>query len=309
MSERHADDNCKFNYAKMDWEHYTAHRPAYPAQLYDLIYDYHKSHGGSFGTALDVGGGNGIVTREFLLQKFSHATFSDPSELYVSQARSSFASIEDPKQLSFLTGKLEDIKPSDLDNGPVDLITAATCLHWMNALKVAPSAAPLLKPGGTFSAWCYGGRPVVPAGHEDAQKAWLRIFLRFIEIYELKLGYLVSDDGTTANMNARFDNVPFDPEQWENVRRIKVLPQYPMFEAPKNYSSRTLPEESQEVLDDAFISRNADYEWMEGYLQSLLPPIDIRVEMAEELKELKTAVGDGEMTLRWPFAIVLATRK
>lgn len=309
MSERPV--NADFNYSNMDWEQYTAHRPSYPAELYQMVYDYHKYHGGDFKAALDIGGGNGIITREFLLKNFSHVTLSDLSDSYISQAKLTFAPIVDHKQLSFLTRKIEDVKPGDLPSGLVDLTTAGTCLHWAEALQVTPSAAQLIKPGGTFSAWCYGGQPVCPPSHPAVQKAWRQLFHRFIELYELKIGKL-PENGPSANMNARFDNMPFDPKEWNNVRRIKVLPAEPMITSPVSAAEvRVLPEvESQEVLgNEAFITRKADYTWMEGYVQSLVPPINVQEDMAPELKELKNAVGDETIQLRWPFALVLATRR
>lgn len=307
MSQRPA--NADFNYANMDWDQYMAHRPAYPAQLYEMIWDYHQAHGGNFDNALDVGGGVGVVTRD-LLPKFSHVTLSDLSDLYISQAKNAFASTTNPKQLSFLTRKIEDITPEDLPNGPVDLITAGTCLHWADIEKVTPTAARLIRSGGTFSAWMYGGQPVFPESHRAAHEILGRIFDRLLDYYTAKISEL-TDTGPSANMHARFDNMAFNPEQWKNVRRIKVMPDKPMMDARiSKVHSRVLPEiEQQEVLRDDFIGRKADYAWVEGYIHSMIPPLDIKEYLKEELKVLKNAMGDAELELYWPFAFVLATRR
>lgn len=287
-----------------------AHRPAYPQQLYDMISEYHRSHGGAFESALDIGGGIGIVTREFLLKKFTHATLSDLSEMYISQAKTALAPIAKPKQLSFLISKIEDMRPTDLANGPVDLITAGECLHWADPLQVTPSAAQLIRPGGTFSAWSYGIQPVLPTSLPGAQEVWGKLIRRMMEVYELKVAEL-PPDGPSVNLNARFDNLHFDPQTWNNVRRIKVMPDVPMVETSSFTAvTRVLPEESQEVLDnDAFISRDVDYEWMVGFVQSLIPPLNVREELAAELKEFKAKVGNEVFQVRWPFALVLATRR
>lgn len=285
-----------------------AHRPAYPSKLYDMICEYHQVHGGRFETALDVGGGIGIVAQEFLLKKFAHTTLSDPSDMYISQAKTALASIKDPKQLSFLACKIEDMRPKDLPNGPVDLMTAGTCLHWADMLKVTPTAAQLIKSGGTFSAWTYGIKPVFPEHLPAAQTAWNKLMSRMMELYELKVG---KQGPPAANMNARFDNMPFGPDTWRDVRRFQVLASEPMVDASLPVlTKKILPEETQQVLDDdAFICRDVDYQWMIGYLQSLIPPVDVRDNMAEELEVLRNAMEDEVLQLRWPFALVLATRK
>lgn len=287
-----------------------AHRPAYPQTLYDIVSEYHRSHGGKFDSALDVGGGIGIITREFLLERFAHVTLSDYSESYISQAKKFFASIPDPKKLSFVTSKIEDLKPADLPNGPVDLLTAGVCLHWADPLQITPSAAQLIKPGGSFSAWVYGGQPVLSEPNPPVQKAFDDVFRRFNTMHEENM---LGKDGPLASVNARFDNVPFDPKEWSDVRRIKVMPEVTMLQVDNlpSADSRVLPGvESQEVLDNPkFISRKADYEWLVGYVKSLVPSLDVQGSFAAEFQELKNALGDGEVELSWPFGLVLATRR
>lgn len=308
MAEKPSDS---FDYPDMDWEQYMAHRPRYPAPLYDLVNDYHRAHGGKCESALDIGGGIGIITRDFLLQNFSHVTLSDPSEIYISQAKRAFASSTDFTRLSFVTRKIEDVKLRDLPNGPVDLITAGASLHWADPLRATPSAAQLIKSGGTFSAWTYGGQPVPSTSNPAILAAFSNLFRRFIELYEEKAGE-PRVDGPMSNFNARFDNVPFDPKVWENVRRIKTLPEVPMtrLNVPPS-ESRVLPEvESQEIIENAaFISREVDHEWIFGYIQSLAPSLKFRENMVAELEELRVAMRDGEIELMWPFALVLASRR
>ncbi|CZT21811.1 uncharacterized protein RCC_07678 [Ramularia collo-cygni] len=302
-----------FNYKELDWEQYALHRPAYPAQLYDLVCEYHQSHGGVFDSALDIGGGIGIIARDFLLKKFKRATLSDPSDDYISQAKLALASYASSKQLSFVKSKIEDMRPSDLPNGPVDLLTAGTSLHWADPLRITPSAAQLLKSGGTFSAWAYGVQPQFADSFPAVKPAWSKLFERMFAIYEEKLGKL-TEEGPTANSNARFDNIPFNPKEWTNVRRIQVMPEVDMLDIDLNIPAadkRVLPEvESQEVLENNdFVMRTVDHTWIVGYLRSVVPFVNVEEELAPELKELKSLLGDKEYQLRWPFAIVLATRR
>lgn len=39
------------------WASYKRHRPEYPQSTFDMIYEYHRSHGGKFDAVHDVGAG------------------------------------------------------------------------------------------------------------------------------------------------------------------------------------------------------------------------------------------------------------
>ena len=51
------DNKYPFTIATADWDDYAAHRPQLPASMFALWLQYHKSHGGNFDTAHDIGAG------------------------------------------------------------------------------------------------------------------------------------------------------------------------------------------------------------------------------------------------------------
>jgi len=66
LEERHERDETgggpgevkyAFAFKSLDWEDYHRHRPVYPQSMFRLWFDYHRSHGGAFGEAHDVGAG------------------------------------------------------------------------------------------------------------------------------------------------------------------------------------------------------------------------------------------------------------
>lgn len=46
-----------FAFKSLDWDAYHLYRPVYPASLFSLWLDHHKSHGGRLDTAHDLGSG------------------------------------------------------------------------------------------------------------------------------------------------------------------------------------------------------------------------------------------------------------
>ena len=304
-------ENTDFNFSEMDWEAYTAFRPAYPNALYAMIYAYQQSHEGAFGHALDVGAGIGIVAAN-LLEQFGHVTLSDASDLYLSQAQQFFRS-RISSGLSFLHCSGEDLSFDLLPNhNQVDLITAGTCLHWTNVDVCTQRFASLLKPSGTFAAWVYGGRPIplqTPASTfvrqliDDIVDEFGRQYDKQIEDQQ--------KNGAAAIINARYDNVSLDPELWEDVRRIHVNRKATMTcdwwpTAP----SRVRPQESAEELEDqAFLSQDVDFEWFKGYLSNLYPVVKMSKAVVDKLAQLEAVMAGETIKLSWSFSLVLATKK
>jgi hypothetical protein len=77
-----------FNSSNTDFDlnYYYRYRPLYTKNFYDLIFDYHNSHGGKLGTAHDVGAGGGNVAEE-LGQHFSTVLVSNPDKNYIDAAK------------------------------------------------------------------------------------------------------------------------------------------------------------------------------------------------------------------------------
>lgn len=141
-----------------DAAHYQAFRPDYPQSLYDDIYAYHASAGGSFDVAVDVGCGTGAFapswgmgdaeesagqTTRFLAKKFEKVIGVDPSETMLEGARKVGGEGKEPE---YEVGAAESLP--FLKDASVDLITAGPSLspHITPHAEVGHSDLLLLLP-------------------------------------------------------------------------------------------------------------------------------------------------------------------
>jgi trans-aconitate 3-methyltransferase len=140
---------------------YAQTRRDYHPSVYQTIIDHHTSTGGEFGTLLDVGCGPGIAAYA-LAPHFAHAIGLDPSEGMISTARSiggSVTSTSEPVRFEISTAEeLGGIQVSS-----VDLITVANAAHWFDMSGFWPSAARVLKPGGSVAIWTSGQIRIHPS--------------------------------------------------------------------------------------------------------------------------------------------------
>lgn len=115
-------DNTFRNYNAEQAAAYAQHRAdPYSQKLYDVVLEYHKSHGGEFGSLLDVGCGTGEVTRS-LAQYFDTATGVDPGKEMISQATVDGGVTRSGKKVDFKVRGAEDL--DSLPNDSVDLLVA-----------------------------------------------------------------------------------------------------------------------------------------------------------------------------------------
>lgn len=145
-------------YTKDQGADYAKARPGYHPDLYKSIIDHHTSLGGQLDTILDVGCGPGTAVR-VLASQFKHAIGLDPSEGMITNARSSSGESSTSEPIRFEISTAEDLG-SDLsppiEDASVDLIVAATAAHWFDMSRFWPSAARVLKSGGTVALWSPG---------------------------------------------------------------------------------------------------------------------------------------------------------
>jgi ubiquinone/menaquinone biosynthesis C-methylase UbiE len=308
---RRVDSAASFEFSDFDWESYEVHRPKYPKALYDIIFKYHRKTGGRFGSALDVGAGIGIVTRE-LMKKFKLVTLSDPAYDYIRQARECFCTVP-ASRLHFLQRKAEQLHLVDFMDGQVDMIAAGMSLHWTDQRVAIPRMAALLKPNGTFAAWLYGIQAVVGGKRKPEVETAIQELLRSILKIYASMVDTRSDEGMIAVMNARFDNFDFDPAVWKNVQRIHAHPALqcvsndPIWPTAK---SNIRPGETvMNFKDQSIISRVVDYEGVVGWMSSLNPEEFTPEYLPKEFEDVKKALNGGSVKLEYSFVLVLATKR
>lgn len=181
------------SYDKAKADNYKQGRVGYHPKLYQTVLDHHAATGGQLGTILDVGCGPGF-TALALAPHFSHTIGIDPSEGMISTARTSTT---DPN-IRFEVSTAEDLGSHlspPIADASVDLITASTAAHWFNMSLFWPSAARVLKPGGSVAIWCSGEASLSPSvpNHVAIQAAMDEIRDRELQPFYVK-GNLMARD-------------------------------------------------------------------------------------------------------------------
>lgn len=166
---------------------YAQVRRDYHPSIYQAVLDHHTSTGGQLDTLVDVGCGPGNAARQ-LGKHFKHAIGLDPSQGMISMARSLGGTTSTSETINFEVSDAQQLGANlspPIEDSSVDLITAATAAHWFDMSKFWPSAARILKPGGSVALWTSGEArtdPTLPnaeaiqAAVEEHQARYLKPF-------------------------------------------------------------------------------------------------------------------------------------
>lgn len=119
---------------------YAKHRPTYPNEMYDLIYQQVEH----FSLALDCGTGNGQVAVE-LAKKFNKVIATDASANQIANA------IAHPK----VEYRVRSSEKSELPDNSIDLLTVGQAIHWFDFALFFKEAERIIKPNGIFACWTY----------------------------------------------------------------------------------------------------------------------------------------------------------
>jgi len=137
---------------------YAQIRLNYHPSLYQTVINHHTSTGGQLDTLLDIGCGPGTAVQT-LAPHFTHAIGLDASEGMITTARSlgSVTSTSEPVRFEVSTAEElgKNFSPPIQDSS-VDLIIASNAAHWFDMSGFWPSAARVLKPGGSVALWTSG---------------------------------------------------------------------------------------------------------------------------------------------------------
>jgi SAM-dependent methyltransferase len=141
-------------------EHYDRHRPSYPPALIDWIIATTGRHPPAH--VVDVGCGTGIATRLFADRGFD-VVGVDPSEEMLAVARESGG----PR---YVRGEAAD---TTLATGSVDLVIAAQCFHWFDAVPTLRELRRILRGTGWVAAfWNLRGNTPFMRGYYDLIRAY-----------------------------------------------------------------------------------------------------------------------------------------
>ncbi|PHH87719.1 hypothetical protein CDD83_8509 [Cordyceps sp. RAO-2017] len=134
LVERHEDVRYPFAFKSIDWDEYHVFRPAYPPSMWDMWMSYHRSHGGRFEAAHDIGAGPGTAARA-LAHFFDHVYVSDAGKHNIATARQQ---LRPASRFSFSSSPAE---AGWLADRTVDMACICMALHFMDAGAALRAAA------------------------------------------------------------------------------------------------------------------------------------------------------------------------
>lgn len=127
---------------------YQAHRPGYPAALFEWLAAVAPARG----RAVDLGCGTGQASVA-LAGYFDEVVALDPSAAQVAEA-------EAHPRVRYAVAPAE---ATGLPEGSADLVTAAQAFHWFDHQRLGPELHRLARPGAVFAAFTYDLCRVDPA--------------------------------------------------------------------------------------------------------------------------------------------------
>lgn len=119
---------------------YAAYRPHYPEALFDFLAGTAPARD----TAWDVGTGSGQAAVG-LAQVFAHVIATDSSASQIDRA------VARPN----VSYRVASAEQSGLEDGSIDLVTAAQAVHWFDHARFWPEVRRVLRPRGVIAIWTY----------------------------------------------------------------------------------------------------------------------------------------------------------
>jgi ubiquinone/menaquinone biosynthesis C-methylase UbiE len=128
--------------------HYAAHRPGYPADLYEWLARQTHAHE----RAWDCATGSGQAAID-LAARFVHVVASDASAAQVTNHLGH-------ERIDYLVALAE---AAPLASRSCDLVTVAQAVHWFDFERFFAEVRRVLKPGGVIAVWTYATFSITPA--------------------------------------------------------------------------------------------------------------------------------------------------
>ncbi|RMZ90728.1 hypothetical protein DV736_g2057, partial [Chaetothyriales sp. CBS 134916] len=215
------------NYSSTSAVAYARHRSnEYPQILIDKVISTHVANGnGQLGTLVDVGCGPGMATRQ-VGTLFDHAFGLDPGVSMIETATALGGTTRIGEKIKFAIAAAEEIdvklKELGVEEGTVDLITAATSAHWFDLPKFYAAASRMLRSGGSIAFWATGNWKAAGAQLPNADKVQqiLDVFTQeVLDPYGLPGNRMCSELYTTIDLPwtsnvSGFDEKTFYHKMW-----------------------------------------------------------------------------------------------
>ncbi|KAL9067737.1 MAG: hypothetical protein Q9157_006710 [Trypethelium eluteriae] len=291
------------------WRNYRIGRPAIPSSFYQRFYDYHATHGGSFGTVHDVGAGFGELSLE-LSKRFDHVIVSDPAPKSLDVARELIGAASSSfNKFSFRQERVEDC---ELPKASVDAIFCCNAIHWTDLDKAMAISTDQLKPHGTLFI-CLNG---IPKYDSAVQPSWWSMVDNCLA--DVKKRMPKADvERILAIQDNGYDCIALPESDFEpGAVRLKLnmmgdpaaFVQAPESSKGGPHVSNVGPHDRLEegVEEDWFF--DVDIEGLRATVGSY--PFDPDPDMLERhLSKLDIILAGGTCRGHWPVSILMATRR
>ncbi|KAJ5672615.1 hypothetical protein N7507_001742 [Penicillium longicatenatum] len=296
------------NYNQEQGKAYAQGRSDYHPKLYQYVIDIHTSTGGQSDTLLDVGCGPGNAARA-LSPHFSHAIGLDPSEGMVVTARSigGVTSTSEPIRYEVSTAEHlgTSLSQQPIQDGSVDLITAANSAHWFDMSQFWLTAARVLKPGGSVILWTTGKTDI---HHSVPNAAAINSAMDELEETQLK-PFMARGNLMTRNryldlpMPWNLENPVPEFEEAEFVRKD--------WDSSENFLAHQ-PEMNLDLVEKMFGTMSPVVRWREAHPDAVGTEGDITKIYRRTIERLlhEAGVEKGKETIKAAMqAVVLVVKK
>ncbi|KAE9364971.1 hypothetical protein N431DRAFT_563028 [Stipitochalara longipes BDJ] len=309
------------------WKSYVESRPAPTEDFFQLINEYHKSHGDALTEiAHDVGTGPGNIAAR-LAAYFNHVVGSDVNE-DVLAAAPSLVPADVLNRVSFIKSPAEALTrntPPQLGGqGTTDLVTVSECMPLLDPPTALKAFYDILRPGGTLGIYFYGPAVFVDGDVAKCNAAYDKVATRicsFNQPMKGTPGFPFHLRGAEA-LISYMDNIAIPGEDWESVERHKWNCDYPLiFNSKAGFDfdfspvdRRAKGEVTKEVIDRNFWGAEWSLNEVKSYLDSVYPNYRDKAgihyaEVEEMLEELRAAMGGEKRKVTFPVVLILATKK
>ena len=146
MQNERIDAGRSFDWGKASAD-YAKYRDIYPPRFYQELLNLGFCKKGD--RVLDLGTGTGVLPRN-LYHTGAHFVGTDVSENQIREAKRLSAGMD----IDYVASAAEDLSFADES---FDGMTACQCFFYFDPAAVLPNIARMLKPGGRFAFWIWGG--------------------------------------------------------------------------------------------------------------------------------------------------------
>ena len=160
---------------------YALYRPTYPKALLNMILTFvSKNNGSGLNVVVDVGCGSGQSTF-FLCDHFKTVIGVDASAAQIANAQKKITQMLPENKYQNIEFKVGNAYNLPVESSSADIITCASCWHWLNPDVFYKEVNRVLKPNGVLAIYGYCANTDLSVGDYHCQKMFTDFIHRMKE--------------------------------------------------------------------------------------------------------------------------------